>query len=67
MGHKNHVVDWVHIPMGRGDFERGKGQPIIKYRDYRPCVAAMQPFCQITVTMVIVSGSCCQLKNTNGK
>ena len=30
-------------PMGRGNFE-GEGRPILKYRDYCPCAAAMRPF-----------------------
>ena len=30
-------------PMGRGNFEAGKGRPIVKYREYRrPCAAAMR-------------------------
>jgi len=30
--------------MGRGNFE--EAAPIVKYRDYRLCAAAMRPFCQ---------------------
>jgi len=29
--------------MGRGNFE--EAAPIVKYRDYRLCAAAMRPFC----------------------
>ena len=32
VGPGNHVLDGVHIPVGRGNFE-GKGWPIVKYRD----------------------------------
>ena len=39
----------VQIPMGIGNFERN-GRPIVEYRDYGPCAAAMWPFRQITVT-----------------
>ena len=33
MGRRNHVLDGVQIPMGRGKFEGGKGRLIVKYRD----------------------------------
>jgi len=34
VGPGNHVLDGVQIPLGRGSFEgRGKGHPIVKYRD----------------------------------
>jgi len=29
----NHVLDGVHIPMGRGNFEGGKGRPVVTDRD----------------------------------
>ena len=41
VGQRNHVLDGVQIPMRRGNFE-GKEPSIVKYREYRPCAAAMQ-------------------------
>ena len=32
IGPRNHVLDGVQIPMGRGNFE-GKRRPTVKYRD----------------------------------
>jgi len=32
---RNHVLDGVQIPMGRGIFEE-EGRPIVKYRDAVP-------------------------------
>jgi len=32
--------------MGSDNFE-GEGRPIVKYRDYRPCAAAMRPFVKL--------------------
>ena len=43
VGPRIHVLDGIQIPMGRDNFERGRDAPIVKYRDYRLCVAAMQP------------------------
>ena len=37
------------FPMRRGTFE-GEGAAIVKYKDYRPCAAAMRLFCQVTLT-----------------
>jgi len=37
---------WVQIPHGKGHFQGGKRQPIVKYMDYRLCAAMMQPFCK---------------------
>jgi len=37
VGPRNHVLDGVPDPlMGRGNFEMGKGCPIVKYRDTLP-------------------------------
>jgi len=33
VGPRNHVLDGVQIPHGKGPFCGGKGRPIIKYRD----------------------------------
>ena len=33
VGPGNHVLDGSPDPMGRGNFEREKGHPIVKYRD----------------------------------
>jgi len=33
VGSRNHVLDGSTSPMGRGNFEEGKGRPIVKYRD----------------------------------
>ena len=33
----------VQTPVVTGNFE-GKGWPTVKYRDYRPCAAVVQPF-----------------------
>ena len=34
VGQRNHVLDGgPDSPMGRGNFERSKGRPIVKYRD----------------------------------
>ena len=46
VGRRNYVLDEVHIPMGRGNFE-GEVRPIVKYRDYHPWVAAMRPFVKL--------------------
>ena len=32
-GPGNHALDGVQIPHGRGNFEGGKGRPIVKYRE----------------------------------
>ena len=29
---RNHVLDGVQIPMGSGNFDGGKGRPVVKYR-----------------------------------
>ena len=34
VGPRNHVLNGVQIPMGRGNFEGRKGRPIVKYREY---------------------------------
>jgi len=39
VGQRNHALDGSSGPHGRGNFE-GKGRPIVKYRKYRPHVAA---------------------------
>jgi len=55
---RNHVLDGgPDPPIGRGSFE-GKGQPIVKCRDYHPCAAAMRPFCQISLTICLVFCCC---------
>jgi len=33
----NHVLEWVQIPRGKGQFW-GKGSPIVKYKDFLPWV-----------------------------
>jgi len=33
VGPRNHVLDGVHMPHGKGQFLGGRGQPIVKYRD----------------------------------
>ena len=35
MGPRNHNLDGVQIPHGKGQF-LGKGSPIVKYRDFLP-------------------------------
>ena len=33
IGPMKHVLDWRLDPYGKGNFEGGKGRPIVKYRD----------------------------------
>ena len=40
-------------PMGMGNFE-GKGWPIVKCREYRPCAAAMRPFVKLLWPLVVI-------------
>jgi len=46
VGPRNPVLDGVQIPHGKGQFW-GKGWHIVKYRDYRLCVAVMRPFVKL--------------------
>jgi len=43
---RNDVLDGVWTSMGSGNF-LGKGRPIVKYRQYGPCAAAMRPFVKL--------------------
>ena len=38
--------------MGRGSSE-GEGRPLVKYKEYRLCAAAMQPFVKLLCPLVI--------------
>ena len=40
-------IRWGPDPPLEGTTLRGKGRPIVKYRDYRPRAAAMWPFVRI--------------------
>jgi len=44
-GPRNHVLERDPDPPWEVAILRGKGRPVVKYRDYRPCAAAMRPFC----------------------
>ena len=51
------IVRWgPRSPMGRGNFETGKGQPIVKYREYRPCAAAMRPVVKLNYFSFVFGG-----------
>ena len=45
VGPRNRVLDGVQIPPCEGAILRG--QPIVKYWEYRPCAAAMRPFVKL--------------------
>jgi len=47
VGPRNHVLDGDRDPLWEGVILREKGQPIVKYRDYHPCTAAMRPFIKL--------------------
>ena len=40
LGPRDHVLDGVQIPMGRGKFWGENRRPIVKYRDFLPCSRA---------------------------
>jgi len=44
VGQRNRVLDGVQILPWEAAILMGKGRPIVEYREYRPCVAAMRPF-----------------------
>jgi len=45
------------IPTKRGNFEEAEGRPIVKYREYRPCAAAMRPFVKLLWPFGIITYS----------
>jgi len=47
VGPRNHVLDGDRDPSWEGAILREKGQPIVKYRDYNLCGAAMWPFIKL--------------------
>ena len=53
MGQRNHILDGSTSPMGRGNFE-GEEAAHCKFREYRLCAAAMQPFIKLLWSLVIL-------------
>ena len=47
MSPRNHVLDRDPDPLWEEAILRGKGRPIVKYREYHPCAAAMWPFVKL--------------------
>ena len=56
-GFKEPCIRWgPDPPMVKGNFE-GKGQPIVKFKEYHPWAVAMQPFVKLLLPIVITSDS----------
>jgi len=62
VGPRNYVLDDSLDPHGNGQFW-GKARPIVKYKDYRPCAAAMRPFVKLLRPLV---GSSCHTRRRVG-
>jgi len=59
---RNHILDGVQIPRWKGVILREKRRPIVKYREYRPCVVTMQP--SVTLLWLLTICSFFFLSNT---
>jgi len=69
LGPRNHVFDGGPGPrMEMGIFEGGKGRPVVKYKEYCPCMAAMRPFVRVFWPLVaaVVESRCLWCECSDG-